>query len=204
MAVGEHGIEVEDRTSDWLSLARAGGGLWYAAHTRARNEKALAQDLVSLGICHYLPLVHRQTRSRATGRISRSAVPVFPGYVFFCASEDQRYQSLRTNRIARLLMVSDQDQLIAELQRVQQLLQSEHDFSVLKRLKVGDWGRITAGPLRGLEGVVVRSARRWRLSMNVTILGQSIQVDVDREMVEPCDPPPDLSTAPSKLRGGRI
>ena len=164
-------------------------GLWYVAHTRARNEKALVQDLGRMRIANYLPLAHRETRSRRTGRMSRSTVPVFPGYVFFNATEEQRYQSLTTNRIAKLLVVPEQRQLVTELQRIQTLLQSSHEFAVVQRIEVGDWGRIIAGPLQGLEGVVVRSANRWRLSMNVTILGQSVHVEVDRDHVEKIDPP---------------
>jgi len=164
-------------------------GLWYVAHTRARNEKALVQDFWRMGISSYLPLVCRETRSRRTGRISRSVVPVFPGYVFFNATQEQRYQSLTTNRIARVLVVAEQAQLIGELQRIHQLLLSDQGFSVVHRIAVGDWGRIIAGPLQGQEGVVVRTMSRWRLSLNVTILGQSVQVEVDSSQVEKVDPP---------------
>lgn len=164
-------------------------GLWYVAHTRARNEKALVDDLARFGIFNYLPLVGRQTRSRRSGRVSRSVVPVFPGYVFFNADEKQRYQAMTTNRIARVLIVPEQQQFICELQKVHGLLRTDETFSVVQKLAVGEWGRITAGPLRGMEGLVVRIAGKWRLSMNVTILGQSVQVDVDREDVEKIDPP---------------
>jgi transcription antitermination factor NusG len=175
--------------------------LWYVAHTKARNEKALAQDLSRWGIPCYLPLANRQTKSRRTGRISRSQVPVFPGYVFFAATEEQRYQSLTTNRIAKLLIVPEQQQLMAELQRIQHLLAADEAFSTVERLEAGDWGRITAGPLTGLEGIVLPSGGRWRLSMSVTILGQSVQVEVDREHVERIDPPT-WSTQPAARSAG--
>jgi transcription termination/antitermination protein NusG len=164
-------------------------GLWYVAHTRARNEKALSQDLARMDIPNYLPLVQRETRSRRTGRISRSTVPVFSGYVFFNATQEQRYQSLTTNRIARLLAVPEQTRFVAELERIHQLILTQEGFSIVQRIGVGDWGRIISGPLQGLEGVIVRCAARWRLSMNVTILGQSVQVDVDRHDVEKMEPP---------------
>lgn len=173
-------------------------GLWYVAHTRARNEKALAADLTQMRIPAYLPLVQRETRSNRTNRVSRSTVPVFPGYLFFNATQDQRYQSLTTNRIAKLLIVPEQKQLVAELQRIQQFLQTNQTFAVIQRLEVGQWGRITTGPLQGIEGVVVRSAGRWRLSMNVTILGQSVHVEVDRDHVERIDPPSWYSAAGSR------
>lgn len=165
------------------------GGRWYVAHTRSRNEKILAQELGRLHIPHYLPLATRTTRSPATRRISQSLVPVFPGYVFFHGTEDQRYSALRTNRIAQVLTVTDQVQLVTELNNVRHLLACQHDFSVASRLQVGDWGRITVGPLQGLEGVVTAASGRLRLTINVTILGQSVCVEVDREAVEKIDPP---------------
>lgn len=164
-------------------------GLWYVAHTRARNEKALAADLAHMRIPAYLPLRLHETRSPRTRRITRSVVPVFPGYLFFNATEAQRYQSLTTNRIAKLLIVPEQKQLIAELQRIQTFLQLDQSFSVIQRIEVGQWGRITSGPLQGIEGIVVQCAGRWRLSMNVTILGQSVEVEIDRNQIERIDPP---------------
>lgn len=165
-------------------------GTWYVAHTRARNEKILAEELARYGVFNYLPLARRITRSAATGRISRSLVPVFPGYVFFNGDEDDRHRALRTNRIAAVLEVPNQDQLVAELVQMQQLLANDGHFAVAPRLNVGDWGRITSGPLMGLEGVISHVSGQWRLTMNVTILGQSVSVEVDRHSVEKIDPPP--------------
>ncbi len=172
-----------------LILRPGAAGVWYVAHTRSRNEKALAGDLSKLRIYNYLPLMPRVTRSPVTRRVSRSLVPVFPGYVFFFAGQEQRYLALRTNRIARVLEVPDQAQLIAELRQVDVLVASGRALEVANTLKAGEWGRIVAGPLQGLEGVVERVSGQCRLHMNVTILGQSVNVEVDSGNVERIDPP---------------
>ena len=164
-------------------------GKWYVAHTRARNEKALAGELTRLGVLNYLPLTRRTSRSRATHRLSHSQVPVFPGYLFFNGNDDDRHQALRTNRIAKVLDVVNQAQLVAELRRVDFLLSQTGAFDVANRLAAGDWGRIVAGPLRGLEGVITWYAGGLRLWMNVTILGQAVNTQIDANMVERIDPP---------------
>lgn len=164
-------------------------GRWYVAHTRSRNEKILAEEMARMRIFSYLPLTERVTRSAVTRRISRSVVPVFPGYVFFLATEEQRYLALRTNRIAQVLSVPDQRQLVSELRQIHHLLASTNEFRVASRLEVGDWVRVIAGPLRGLEGVVTRRADRWRLHLNVTTLGQSVHVEISADHVEKTDPP---------------
>ncbi len=164
-------------------------GRWYVAHTRARHEKALAGELTRMGIYNHLPLALHVTRSLRSNRISRSLVPVFPGYVFFNGTEDQRYMALRTNRIANVLNVVNQEQLLKELRQVHRLLEERGQFAVVPRIQEGQWGRIIAGPLLGLEGIVVGYSGRFRLCMNVTILGQSVSVEVNYDQVEPIDAP---------------
>ena len=164
-------------------------GRWFVAHTRARHEKALAGELTRYRIVNYLPLTQRVTRSAGTGRTSRSVVPVFPGYLFFNGTEEQRYLALTTNRVANVLAVPNQDQLLSELRQIERLLAGTAEFVVAERLNLGDWARIVAGPLVGLEGMVASGAERFRVHLNVTILGQSISVEVDRECIERIDLP---------------
>jgi transcription antitermination factor NusG len=176
-------------------------GRWYVGHTRARNEKLLAHEMGRLAIPNYLPLTQRVTRGSASRRVSRSVVPVFPGYIFFNATEEQRYLALRTNRIANILTVASEQQLIDELRRIHFLLTHTDQFRVANRLKIGDWGRVIAGPLAGLEGVITRYTGGLRLTMNVTILGQSAHVEVDSDNIEKIAPPDYLPEA--ERRGPR-
>lgn len=162
---------------------------WWVAHTRPRNEKALALDLQGRGILHYLPLCRRTTRSRNTGRLTRSIVPVFTGYLFFNGSEEQRCQALTTNRIANTLPVPDQRRLVGELRQIQKALAAETDLKWSGRVRVGDWARVVAGPLMGLEGVVHQRLSRLRLVLNVRMLSQSVSVEVSQETVERIDTP---------------
>lgn len=165
-------------------------GAWWVAHTKPRNEKALALDLRALDVFTYLPLHRRVTRSRNTGRITRSIVPIFTGYLFFNATEEQRCLALTTNRIANTLGVSAQDALVRHLRHVQRVLGTETQFQWQGSLQVGDWARVVAGPLAGVEGVIYRWLSGLRLALNVTMLGQSISVEVSRELIEKIDPPP--------------
>jgi transcription antitermination factor NusG len=190
-----------DSAGDLPSITARLPGYWYVAHTRSRHEKILSTELGRLGIFNYLPLTLSATRSPTTGRVSRSLVPVFPGYVFFKGTEEQRYLALTTNRVANVLAVANQEQLVAELLQVQRLLDNADEFLVARRLRVGEWARIIAGPLRGLEGVITRHAGRLRLAMNVTILGQSVSVEVEHDLVEQIDPP--LRSAHGGGPGGR-
>jgi transcriptional antiterminator RfaH len=164
-------------------------GQWWVAHTKPRNEKALALDLRGHGIVHYLPVHRRATRSRNTGRVTRSIVPLFTGYLFFNGTEQQRYQALTTNRIANTLEVSNQAQLVGELRQIQTALAGEADLKWSGRVRVGDWARVVAGPLFGLEGIVQHRLSRLRLVLNVRMLSQSVSVEVPYDMIERIDGP---------------
>lgn len=54
-----------------------------------------------------------------------------------------------------------------------------HPFS-----KGGDRVRIKAGPLMGLEGVLVRKKHQWKFLLSVEMLERSVAVEVDAYMVE--------------------
>jgi transcription antitermination factor NusG len=182
--------QVEDlRGSAAATLPECADGRWWVAHTRPRAEKALAADLTRIRIPHYLPLCQRVTRSRATNRISRSTVPVFTGYLFFVATEEQRLAAFRTNRIVSILNVPNQAGLVAELRQIQRVLGADAPFARNPRVQVGRWVRIMAGPLTGVEGVVTHLRAPLRLFLNVDILGQSISVETSPDMVEPIDSP---------------
>lgn len=162
-------------------------GRWWVAHTKPRQEKTLARRLRDIDVFYYLPLASRVTRSKNTGRTSRSVVPVFPGYLFFNGIEQERHQVLKTNRIANLLVVPDQKELIRELRLIQKVLASGQEYRWQGTIQVGDWARVTAGPLAGMEGVVDECRSRLRLVLNVSMLGQSITLEVSRDMIVKLD-----------------
>ena len=73
----------------------------WVAHTKARNEKALAHVLDKWKLDYFLPLSERTRVTR--GRKIRRHVPLFPGYVFFAGDETARYEVMTTNRVAKII-----------------------------------------------------------------------------------------------------
>jgi transcription antitermination factor NusG len=164
-------------------------GAWWVAHTRPRNEKALAEEMQHLGIFAYLPVRHHRTRSRATGRVSESLVPVFPSYLFLNGTEEERYRALKTHRIVNTLAVAAQERLVGELRQIHLALSSGAEIRWQPEIRVGDWARVIAGPLEGAEGVVTGRLSGLRLVLNVQMLGQSVSVRVSRDVIEPIERP---------------
>jgi len=160
-------------------------GQWWVVHTRSRNEKALAHDLISKDISYFLPMSWKV--SRKSRRKIRSLLPLFNGYLFFCGKENDRVELLKTNRVAHLIEVDNQQKLLDELVQVNQALQSGVPLTPHNYIKEGQKCRVIAGPLMGLEGIVVRSNNATRLVLQIDMLGQAASVEIDIDMIEVLD-----------------
>lgn len=157
-------------------------GIWWVAHTKSRNEKALAWQMQKRNISYFLPLtekVHRRSR-----RVFHSMLPLFSGYVFFCGSETDRLDVLKTNRVAGLLEVKDQQHLVSELLPIEKALTSGINLAPYAYIKAGQRCRVIAGPLMGIEGLVVSDQNKTRLVLQVDILGKATCLEIDSTLLE--------------------
>ena len=157
-------------------------GTWWVAHTKARNEKAMAWQLLNKNVPYFLPMTWKV--SRRSGRTIRSLLPLFPGYVFFCGGENERLEALKTNRTAAIIPVTDQSRLVRELTPIETVLQLGKPVIPHDYLKIGQRCRVIAGPLMGTEGLIVQTPKETRLVLQVEMLGQAASVEIDIDMVE--------------------
>lgn len=159
-------------------------GRWWVLHTKSRNEKALALQLCDFRINFFLPLV--KMIRRYARRHVETQVPLFPGYLFaIYRSYDDRLRVLETRRVANNFEVTDQYRLTIELEHIRHALVAGDRLRLFPGIRMGRRCRILAGPLKGLEGVVVRRGKKGCIFLAVDILGQSATVDVDLSLVEP-------------------
>ncbi|MCK5113208.1 MAG: antitermination protein NusG [Phycisphaerae bacterium] len=158
-------------------------GVWWVAHTKPRQEKALATDMLRGGMSYFAPMY--ETTKRSKGRSWKSILMLFPGYVFLCGGETERLFALQTNRIANIIEVPDQQTFVEQLSQIQQLLESGLAVTARQSLKTGTICRIRSGALGGMEGRIERSKGKTRFVVNVSILGQAAMVEIDADQLEP-------------------
>jgi len=161
-------------------------GRWWVAHTRARNEKALAWDLVRESIGYFLPMKDRVRHSG--GRKRRVMLPLFTSYFFLCGTPEDRYRAMTTNRISHTITVADQERFVRELAFLEQALQGQAKLDFYPQVALGQTCRVTAGPFKGIEGVVVRRSPRARVVLQVGLIGQGAAMEIDADLLEPTDP----------------
>jgi len=157
-------------------------GQWWVAHTKSRNEKALANDLAGMEISYFLPMSWKVQQSR--GRKIKSLLPLFSGYLFFCGNENHRLEVLRTNRVANILEVTDQQKLINELTQIDTAIKAGAALQPHDYIKKGQRCRVIAGALANMTGIVADTRGHTKLILNIDMLGQAASVEIDTDTIE--------------------
>ena len=158
---------------------------WYAAQTCANHEKRVQEQLHLRTVESYLP-VYASVR-RWKDRSVRLALPLFPGYVFVRLALRDRLQVLQTPSVVRLVGFGGQPTPLAnqEIDALRQAL--AHDLRIEPHpfLKVGQRARVIAGPLQGLEGILVRRKKVSRFVISLDLIMRSVAVEIDVTELEP-------------------
>jgi transcriptional antiterminator RfaH len=162
------------------------GSEWRVLHTKPRQEKSLARELLIREIPFFLPTV-RRTRPH-DGRLRTSELPLFDSYVFLFGNYDQYVSALATQRIVRSLRVPDQMLLWNELRQLNALLESGIAVRAESTLVPGQLVEVIVGPLTGLRGTVVRAAASRRFVIAVDFIGKGASVTCDELVLRPVDP----------------
>ncbi|HUY91004.1 MAG TPA: transcription termination/antitermination NusG family protein [Pirellulales bacterium] len=155
---------------------------WWVVRTRTRQEKSLARDLLQREIPFYLPQIHKTSVVR--GRRRTSFLPLFSGYLFMFGDEQERYHSMTTNRVAQVLPVTDQRELLEDLSQIFRLIEAKAPLTIEGRLKAGDQVRVKNGSFAGVEGTVLARGRRTRVVVAVRLIQQGVSLEVDDFQLE--------------------
>ncbi len=164
-------------------MPEADSASWWVLHTRPRTEKSLARHFLARNLSFFLPLYQRRWRSR--GRLFRSYMPLFPGYIFLYGDAQTRLDALATNQVVRTLAVADPEELRADLVRVHQMMQASMLLSPEAQLQPGTSVEVVAGPLAGLEGKILRRGKELRFFVEVRLLQCGVSVEVEGWMIRP-------------------
>lgn len=158
---------------------------WTALYTHPNCERRVAQVCTRLGVRHYLPLLEQWIGPEFTRH--RALAPLFPSYVFACASRDELVAALEIGRVARVIRVDRQDLFLDELRQIQRAIEGDAELTLGPALERGDRVRVVHGPLIGVVGLVQGLRRRrshHRLVLNVSMLGRAVATEVDVRDVE--------------------
>jgi transcription antitermination factor NusG len=158
---------------------------WTVAYCKPRQEKALGWDLLRREVPYFLPMVYREKYSG--GRRRPNLYPLFPSYLFFSGAERERLSVLRTERVLRLIEISPPKQAefrqeIASLETA--LERRPGSLELYPRIVSGARVRITAGPMKDVEGIVLQAANKRKLWLGVSVLGVGATIEIHADLVD--------------------
>jgi transcription antitermination factor NusG len=157
--------------------------------TRPRHEKRVAEELRARAIEEFLPL--QRTRNRwKNGVTADLELPLFPCYLFVRLPLCERLRLLRLPGVIGFAVNSAHPTALApediEALRVLSVIcrAEPHPF-----LKAGDRVRIVAGPLAGMQGILVRRKQELRVVLSLDFILRSVAVEVSEFDIEPIREP---------------
>lgn len=155
---------------------------WFVAHTRPRCEKKLAAFCEREGVSVTLPL-YRSVKEYVRKSVTFEK-PLFPNYLFLKMRSLQRKRIYQSDYVANLLDVPDQTSFERQLRDILTALDTDLEICVLPHIAPGKFARITAGPLRGLEGEVAERQGVCFVLLRLDFIAQSAAVQVRAEDLE--------------------
>ena len=168
---------------------------WYALYTRHQHEKNVVRALASKEFEVFVPLYTAVHRWKDRDKIL--SLPLFPCYVFLRNPLERWQPILATPGVHSVVGFGKRPAMIpsAEIEAVRRVAgggrAEPHPF-----LQCGDRIRLRAGPLQGLEGLLVRKKSLWKLLVSIEMLQRSVAVEIDAFMVERICPRMPVGVAP--------
>lgn len=207
--MGACGGSLSERTRDTherVVVSEETPGLlpWFAVQVRTKHELAIADCLRAKGYEHFLPLY--KCRRTWSDRIKEVQLPLFPGYLFCRFDPHARLPILKTPGVVQVVGNGRTPTPVDDLEvaALQTLVASGLPNQPWPFLQTGDRVQIQAGPLRGLEGLLVAFKGNCHLVLSVSLLQRSVAVEIDSAFVVPVGSPksrPETTTIqPNTLR----
>ncbi len=159
---------------------------WYAINTRSRHEKQVDSFLIEKGIESFLPLI--KTLSRRRDRKKYVDLPLFPGYLFVHVDNEHLNDVKYTRGVAKILGTDiDKPTPVPDKQvlDIKKIMESKVKLDPFPYLKKGRQVRVKAGPLKGVEGILVEKKDCYIIVISIDLLQKGTAAEVYISDVEP-------------------
>ncbi len=158
---------------------------WWIAKVKPRQEKALAIDFIEKNVEYYLPMFTKVTRRADNNKPRKSVLPLFPGYICFCAERGTQRSIFTTGRVVSVLEVRHQAKLIRELDQIYRGFLAGSELEPLDYgIQPGMSVMVQSGSLKGITGIVSRIHNTDKLVLSVEGLGLAAMI-IDLALVKP-------------------
>lgn len=157
---------------------------WYAVYTRSRAEKQIHKLLVRAGIETYLPL--RKELKYWSDRKKWVEEPLFRSYVFVHITEAEYFTVLNIPGAVRYITFEGKAVPIPpqQIEAIKQFVATGEVLPEFEQdLSPGDKIDIIAGPMKGIEGELVKIQGKKKVRIEITGLGQAVYLELPASYV---------------------
>jgi transcriptional antiterminator RfaH len=157
--------------------------LWYAVHSRPKQEIRAFENLQNQGFEAWLPMMSLEKLRR--GRLVEVSEPMFSRYLFIrLDTEHTNWAPIRsTMGVSRLVSFGNRPAPIAD--ELIQALQQLPDRAPERLLQPGQAVRMIDGPLKGLEAVYQHADGELRAMVLVDLMSKQHSVLVEMQHLSP-------------------
>jgi transcription antitermination factor NusG len=150
---------------------------WYVLKVQLRSEPVAVAALQSRGYQPFCPTYVQ--RKRYSDRVKVVDAPLFPGYVFCQFDADRKTPILSSPAVQYILGTRGGPLSVqpSEIEAIDKMAKA--GANPMAYVREGQRARIQFGPLKGMDGIVVKLKTDIRLVLSVELLQRSIFVDVD-------------------------
>ncbi len=165
--------------------ALAQGEHWFAAYITPRHEKAVVRQFGVRHVESFLPL-YTSVRRWKNGCQVAVEQPLFPGYVFVHVPRRRWVDVLQVPGVISLVSSGRQPSPLPS-QEIESLRAGlpRRQYEPHPYLAVGDKVRIIEGPFAGMDGVLVRRKKDFRVVLTLDLIMQSVAVEIGTDEIEP-------------------
>ncbi|MDH5740808.1 MAG: UpxY family transcription antiterminator [Nitrospira sp.] len=152
---------------------------WYALRTKSRHEKLVRDQLDKQGIQPLLPTVKRLSQWK--DRKKEIEVPLFSGYCFVRFSQQEKTPVQKVTGVVGIVGSASRPEPIPEqeIDALRRLMTSVLPYDPHPYLHEGMQVEVVRGPLRGIQGILLRKEKRHRLVIGVRLIEQAAVVEID-------------------------
>ena len=162
-------MEINDKTKNWIAI-----------YTKSRHEKTVAKKLEMKNFEVYLPLLRE--RRKWSDRKKWIEYPLFKSYLFIKTQLKNSIFILKTPGIIRIVKFGDKIAIVNanHINAIKLMISGGYKPNSTDYFIKGDPVQVIDGPLKGIEGEVIRVDDRDRLLIRINSIKHSVSIKINR------------------------
>lgn len=165
-----------------INISIGADKFWFALYTKPKAEFKAEEQLKSIDVEHYLPVITKE--KQWSDRKKKITEPVIRGYIFIYADEKQRLLALEQYSIVRCVFDRGRAAKIPawQIDNLKKMLNTKSEIFLHNGLIPGKKVVIKNGPFEGIIGIVKEyDDGKKTIAVSIDLLNRSIITHIPKD-----------------------